>query len=365
MSERALRNGFAAAAFGILVSLCLVLMIEGALSLLLGAREIGRLADRPQIEEMKHTRYDEELGWINLPGVSLADFYGTGRHFHTNGQGFRGLTEVSPQRVPGTRRIICSGDSFTLGYGVADEDTWCAWLASENPALETVNMGQGGYGIDQAFLWYQRDGRPLEHDAQILAFIFDDFRRVGATHMLGHGKPLLAIGETGDLTNLNHPVPDHGYARRWLIQNSRHLRQFRTVDFAARVAAKLRGGDDLAWARIENADEERIWAVVERIFEVLRKQHAALGSELVLVFLPAPWDHDTDLSSAWRGRVGMYAQRHDVRWVDLVAAVKELPAETAASLFLPKDDRGYPHMSPAGNQWVADRLAPIVAVPPR
>ena len=29
-------------------------------------------------------------------------------------------------------------------------------------------MGQGGYGIDQAYLWYKRDGTKLDHDVQIL-----------------------------------------------------------------------------------------------------------------------------------------------------------------------------------------------------
>ena len=49
---------------------------------------------------------------------------------------------------PGKTRIICSGDSFTLGFGVDNEHTWPQQLAARNANLETVNMGQGGYGAD-------------------------------------------------------------------------------------------------------------------------------------------------------------------------------------------------------------------------
>ena len=43
-----------------------------------------------------------------------------------------------------------------------------------DPRFESVNMRQGGYGLDQAYLWYQRDGTRLAHDVHIFAFIFDD-----------------------------------------------------------------------------------------------------------------------------------------------------------------------------------------------
>jgi len=110
--------------------------------------------------ERLHTRYDAELGWISIPNVSLPDLYGPGIGLTTNADGFRGPLPVE-DRDPGTSRVICSGDSFTLGYGVGDLDTWCHQLAALDPGLRTVNMGQGGYGVDQAYLWYKRDGRTL------------------------------------------------------------------------------------------------------------------------------------------------------------------------------------------------------------
>ena len=43
-----------------------------------------------------------------------------------------------------------------------------------NTKPETINMGQVGYGVDQAFLWYRRDADDLDVDVQFLAFIPND-----------------------------------------------------------------------------------------------------------------------------------------------------------------------------------------------
>ena len=43
--------------------------------------------------------------------------------------------------------------------------------------VRTLNLGQGGYGIDQAFLWYQRDASDIETDWVIFQFIGPDFLR--------------------------------------------------------------------------------------------------------------------------------------------------------------------------------------------
>jgi hypothetical protein len=348
-----MRRRVLAVGLGLLAALLLLVLVEGAASLFAGARKIAREAERPEIEESKHTRYDAELGWVNLEDVSLPDFYGPGAHLHTNARGFRGTAQVDVLPPAGLRRIICSGDSFTLGYGVADEDTWCAKLAPLVSDTETVNMGQGGYGIDQAYLWYQRDGLPLEHDVHVLAFIFDDFRRTGESHMLGHGKPLLVVGDDGELHNTNHPAPDHGYLRRWMLENGHLFRELRSVDLGVRALAKLRGEGP----QETTDDEERIWRVVAAILDRLRVQHAERGSELVLLFLPTPWDSDTDLSLHWRTRVDDYAARHRVRNLDLVAETKRMDAAAVGALFIPEGEPGHPHLSEAGNAWVALRLA--------
>lgn len=54
-------------------------------------------------------------------------------------------------------------------------------------------MGRAGYGIDQAYLWYPRDGMRLEHDALIFAFISEDFRRAALPSCKGYPKRRLRV----------------------------------------------------------------------------------------------------------------------------------------------------------------------------
>jgi hypothetical protein len=46
-------------------------------------------------------------------------------------------------------------------------------------------MGQGGHGVDQAYLWYKRDGVKLKHDFLLFAFITLDFQRMQQRDFLG------------------------------------------------------------------------------------------------------------------------------------------------------------------------------------
>ena len=142
---------------------------------------------------------------------------------------------LAPDRRPA--RIVCSGDSFTLGYGVDDEQTWCARLEAREPRFETINMGQGGYGIDQAYLWYRRDAAMLDHHVQVFAFISADFGRLLSDRFQGYGKPVLRMKQ-GALVLENTPVPRAAFALPWLAEHRAAFDELRSL-------ALLRRG--LAW----------------------------------------------------------------------------------------------------------------------
>jgi hypothetical protein len=92
-----------------------------------------------------------------------------------------------------------------LGFGVDDDHSWCKLLESLDQRLETVNMGQAGYGVDQAYLWYKRDAGTIRHHVHLFAPIVDDFRRMeSGTFFGGYSKPFL---EEGSLVVKNVPVP--------------------------------------------------------------------------------------------------------------------------------------------------------------
>jgi lysophospholipase L1-like esterase len=59
----------------------------------------------------------------------------------TNNLGFRGnKTSIKKNR----KRVLVIGDSFTFGWGVANNETWVAKLQEAYPTIEFLNLGQGG-----------------------------------------------------------------------------------------------------------------------------------------------------------------------------------------------------------------------------
>ena len=213
----------------------LLIIAEGAVSYILLIRDITTTVP---IAERRHTQYDPELGWVNNSKVDIVDMYGPGIYFKTNAQGFRNDYDFEVMVPDGRHRVICSGDSFTLGYGVANDRTWCQFLAAIDPQIEPVNMGQGGYGVDQAYLWFKRDGTQLEYNTHLFAFITSDFQRMRKDRFLGYAKPVLVI-ENGKLVATNVPVPRFAYKFTWLTANWDNLKGLRTVQFFNRALVKL------------------------------------------------------------------------------------------------------------------------------
>lgn len=184
-------------------------VVEGIASLARVAALFAARAERPLAERL-HTEYDPELGWVNRPKVSLPDLYGPGASLHTNAQRFRGARDVTRVAPPGRVRAICSGDSFALGYGVDDDARGWHQLETLEPRLETVNMGQGGYG-----------------------------------------KPRLRLD--GDVLAVdNVPVPRTGYWVPWLAQNAHFAGELRSIQMLRGVARRF--GTGAPAARATNAD---------------------------------------------------------------------------------------------------------------
>ncbi len=190
----------------------LFLALEGLCSLLVST---GDGLVQQGIREEKHCAYDPDLGWAQLPNQEMLHLYGPGIHLHSNSQGLRGLKDHALEVPEGRYRIVCSGDSFTLGYGVGDKESYAALLEKVVPGVETLNMGLGGYGCDQAYLWYLRDGQQFETDLLLFAFVFEDLYRMEFEAFGNrYPKPVLAV-ENGLPVARNQPVPqqwDRGVA---------------------------------------------------------------------------------------------------------------------------------------------------------
>jgi hypothetical protein len=298
-------------------------LIEGVASLV----HVGRIAPGAG-GQRAHTRYDPELGWVSMRDVDLPDHYGRGRNLTTNARGFRGRDPVGDAVPAGRTRVVCSGDSFTFGEGLADQDTWCRGLGALDPARETVNMGQGGYGIDQAWLWYRRDARDLQHQAQVFAFIAHDLVRMGAVDFGGYGKPRLRL-DAGRVLVENVPVPRVRYAAAWMSRQPPRLRELRSVQLLgglmAPSAAEGEEGPDAALAAVPLA---------LAVFEDLATLNRAKGSTLLVVFLPDKPTVREDPASDLRAVLASGLAARGIAFLDLTEDMRRLPRREAARLFL-------------------------------
>jgi hypothetical protein len=318
------------------MTLVFFVALEGISSLVLLVRDVATQSRRPL---SSHSRYDPVLGWVNSPNVDLPDLYGPGIGFRTNSQGFRGDRDYPAAVPPGKTRIVCSGDSFTLGHGVSDEDAWCHVLGTLDDRLETVNMGNGGYGLDQAYLWYLRDGAPLRHDVLLFSFITEDFFRVSQDRFLGYPKPVLGVRD-GRLVPLNVPLPRRSFYLPWLTRNAGLFYRLRTLQLYQSIFG--------SGARAA-PDPRRAAEIASRIFADLEKTTRERGSALVLVYLPVAQDYGDPASDRWRDFVRRDAERRGIPFIDLVEEIRRIPPEEAARLFAD-------HYSPEGNRFVAKTL---------
>lgn len=321
----------------------LFLVLEGGAGVLLAVYEAARGPDGPT-----HTRYDALLGWVNAPGVSLQNAWGPGNNLHISPEGFRGSGPETPVSG-GRQRVLCVGDSFTFGEGVDDDDVWCNLLA--NDSLHTLNLGQPGYGVDQAFLRYRRDGAGLPHDVVVFAFIGGDLTRMGRSSHHGYAKPVLAV-EGDSLVVRGVPVPRViPRLNRFVIDVSEHLR---TVELAGRLLRRLTG------PAVSHADREhrRVAPLATRVLVAVHDLANVAGATPVFVYLPIRAEMVRD--GLWRSWVRTTMDSLGYPLVDLTDSLRGFPATLAADLFIPEGAPAGGHYSRRGNAWVADVLRPWV-----
>jgi len=333
------------------------LLIEGFSSTILVGRKLLTAARSPLAERV-NTQYDEELGWVAIPTLYVPDMYGPGVYLRTNSRGFRDNEEIEAVAPAGRLRLICSGDSFTLGWGVDNDNAWCQRLSSTDRRFQTVNMGQGGYGVDQAYLWYRRDGIALEHHVHLFAFITDDFSRMQWDNYAGYGKPVLRFKD-GHLVTENVPVPRRGYYFPWLTQNGRLLWALRSVELTGAIAGKiLSRGAGGAERKVPLSEARQTAAAV---FEALNELNRTRKSTLVLVHLPARGDYDgDDLTDSWRRFVGIESAALGVPFIDLVEEIQRMSRDEVESMFTAPEELEFRgalrHYTPRGNEEIASMI---------
>ncbi len=153
---------------------------------------------------------DPELGWIYASNYR-------GKLYSSNSRGLRGKREYSTSPPPGVLRVAAFGDSFVHANEVADEESWSARLEKLEPRMEVLNFGVGGFGTDQALLYFERRAREFDPRLVVLGFSEVDygrnlnrFRRFRTATGLPQSKPRFRISDRADgvLELLPNPFPD-------------------------------------------------------------------------------------------------------------------------------------------------------------
>jgi len=121
---------------------------------------------------------DEEAGYRLSPNYSgTLERAGHVTEFSTNSLGLRNA-EIGEKVAP---RVLALGDSFTFGFGVAQDETWAAVLGqalephSAGAPIESINGGVNGYGTDAALALLRRVGSEVEPDLILLGFYSNDY----------------------------------------------------------------------------------------------------------------------------------------------------------------------------------------------
>lgn len=318
-------------------TILLFIFLEGLCSVLFVA---GGMRTAPLAERV-YTKYDAQLGWVSIPGISVKNIYGEGMSIKINSQGFRNDNDLPVEVPEGKIRVILSGDSFTFGYDVDDHQTWGHLLAGMDDRIETINMGQGGYGLDQAYLWYMRDGKKFKSQIHIVALNPYVLGRSGG-RFYGYPKPVMKIAN-GELIVTNTPVPRRNYFLPFITENLESLRQLSLFRFTSSFIPKK--APDL------QSEQEEVFKVVFKIFDKLKETDRQKGSQLIVIYLPTLGEISGDDNIKLRSFLERSLKKREIPFIDLTDDFNSLPKPVAFEMF-----SASAHYGIKGNRFVAETL---------
>src|SRR6266511_1045662 len=122
-----------------------------------------------------YLRFDPLLGWSTGPSARGED---RGAIYRTNSAGIRSDREFGLEPASGVRRLAAFGDSFAHCDEVNNSDCWTLRLERAWAGTEVLNFGVPAFGPDQAWLRYERDGRPYHPCAVLIGYYIGDIDRV-------------------------------------------------------------------------------------------------------------------------------------------------------------------------------------------
>lgn len=262
-------------------------------------REMAALQSAPQTVLL----YDPDLGWRPRPGV-----------LEINASGFL-TTGGMPEKVPaeGVLRIALFGDSYTEGS--AGGGWWRVLEARLNAAgvkCEVLNFAVGGYGMDQAYLRWKKDGAGWQPHVVIFGFFVDDcYRNLNLLRLLRDPDSGIALmkprfvpeGDGLRLVNVPTPAPGElpaivrdfpawslaGYERFFHAEDFRPT-PWRWSRLGALIEAKAALAGQAAQAEKFFRPDGEAAQVALRLLRQMHREAAAGGAAFYVAHLPCEAD---------------------------------------------------------------------------
>lgn len=202
-----------------LINLILVLVSTG---LALGCGEVGVRLMSSALGVTPYMEYDDMLGWTATPNttkVHRSDYYGFDVVYRINDQRFRGEPHEKA-KPPGVTRIVILGDSNGFGWGIPEGRQFAALVESGIQNAQVINLSLSGYGTDQEYLRFVREGVSLQPDVVILQLTPNDFEEIQYPFFNQKPKPQFVVNDGGALTLVNVPVRAYGPKAEEFFGNS-------------------------------------------------------------------------------------------------------------------------------------------------
>lgn len=310
--------------------------------------------------------YDDLMGWTTGPNKRSSNGL-----YYSSWEGIRASHEgVSYPKVTERTRIALVGDSFTFADDVAYEDSWGYQLEKAlGSGYEVLNFGVSGYGIDQAFLRYQKDVRRWNPTVVIFGLISNDVERTMTLyHALSpdwwgipFSKPRFIL-QAERLQALNVPplMPQDLFSRGSIIDVPfiEYDRGYRSNDWQSTFLHRSYLARAILtlfprWEAVapEKSDEAMI-AVNASILQSFVQSARSVGTIPLVVFFP-----EANAEFAEQGHsvpIGIKVlKKTGLGYVDLTPCLNSIPA---TERFVPR----HSHYSAQTNAKVAQCLAPVV-----
>ena len=324
------------------------------------------LIEKANGKNLSYLVYDDQMGWsVGSSRRSANGLYRSSR------KGIRAPLEgVEFTKAEEKPTVALLGDSFTFGEEVGYEDSWGYHLDQLLGAeVQVLNFGVPGYGVDQAYLRYEKDAKRWKPTVVIFGLFSHDFQRTMTVYpFLAHpywdmpfSKPRFILSD-GTLERLNAPPlrPEAIFSHPSIIElpfleldygyvESAWQQSFYHASYLFRLF--------VSWfppwsAETPDFSEDTQVAINGSIFRSFIQSVAQEQTIPIMVYFPASGDLNREPSSPSAVVTRTLQEAGITSYVDMTPCVIDVDD---ADRFMPRG-----HLAPKASEAMAKCLLPVV-----